>query len=257
MITMLLPLIFALQTDPTPAPVALPPTPLREIGRTASRPVCTNIVVHANTAIMDSLNNDQDLTVAINHLQTTDIDGATAAERRARLADLMSFASKIRTSSSAGNAEVKRLRELAAAEKDPERKAELKEFADALGGALYRQKLAADDLAKAVTNIEGRQASTHGIQEAGLGEQTAAERAETSVMTSQATNSNTSNLPTPQPMGRTVDPKRDPLFYTDRTVKKVNEVLVATATDFKARMGKILSDEGHAADHSLGATTGC
>jgi hypothetical protein len=255
MITLLLPLIFALQTDPTPAPVALPPTPLREIGRTNSRPVCTNIVVHANSAIMDSLNNDQDLTVAINHLQTTDIDGATASERRARLADLMSFASKIRVSASAGDAEVKRLRELAAAESDPERKAELKAFADALGGALFRQKLAADDLAKTVTNVEGRQAAAHGIQEIGLGDQTAAERAQNAVIQSQSASAQ-NNVATPQPNGK-VDPSKDPMFATDRTVRKVNEVLVAAAANFKSRMPKILSDEGHAADHSLGATTGC
>jgi hypothetical protein len=254
MITMLLPLIFALQTDPTPAPVALPPTPLREIGRTNSRPVCTNIVVHANSAIMDSLNNDQDLSVAINHLQTTDIDGANAAERRTRLADLMSFASKIRTSSSAGDAEVKRLRELAAAEKDPDRKAELKAFADALGGALFRQKQAADDLAKAITNVEGRQSATHGIQELGLGEQTAADRAQQSVVASQASGT---QMATPTPVNGRVNPSTDPMFATDRTIKKVNEVLVAAANDFKARMAKILNDEGHAADHSLGATTGC
>jgi hypothetical protein len=253
MITMLLPLIFALQTDPTPAPVALPPTPLREIGRTTSRPVCTNIVVHANSAIMDSLNNDQDLTVAINHLQTTDIDGANAAERRKRLADLMSFASKIRTSSSAGNAEVKRLRELAAAETNPERKAELTAFADALGGALFRQKLAADDLAKLVTNVEGRQEANHGIQEDGWAPQTAAEKAENNVRAAQATNI----MPTAMPHDRKTDPKDDPLFATDRTVKRVNDVLVSAASNFKSRMPKILSDEGRAADHSLGATTGC
>jgi hypothetical protein len=171
------------------------------------------------------------------------------------LADLMSFASKIRVSASAGDAEVKRLRELAAAESDPERKAELKAFADALGGALFRQKLAADDLAKTVTNVEGRQAAAHGIQEIGLGDQTAAERAQNAVIQSQSASAQ-NNVATPQPNGK-VDPSKDPMFATDRTVRKVNEVLVAAAANFKSRMPKILSDEGHAADHSLGATTGC
>src|SRR5471030_1877760 len=177
MITMLLPLVFALAGDPTPAPDTAPPTPLREIGRVRSLSACATIVVHANSAITDALSNDQDLAVAVNHLRTTDIDGATAAERRKRLADLLSFAVRIRTLSSAGDAEVKRLRDMATAENDPERKVELKSFADALGGALFRQKLAADDLARAVTIIEGRQAASHGIQDEGAAPVTAAERA--------------------------------------------------------------------------------
>ena len=254
MITMLLPLIFALAGDPTPAPDTAPPTPLREIGRVRSLSACATIVVHANSAIDDALSNDQDLAVAVNHLRTTDIDGANAAERRKRLADLMSFAVRIRTSSSAGDAEVRRLRDMAAAEKDPERKAELKAFADALGGALFRQKLAADDLAKAVTNMDGRQSANHGIVDEGAAPVTAAEKAQDTVTRSQPDNRTD---PRPQSPGSLKAIGDSNLFFTDRSVKPVNSILVKMADDFAARFAPILRDEGRAADHSLGATTGC
>lgn len=254
MITMLLPLVFALAGEPTPAPDASPPpTPLREIGRVRSLSTCGTIVVHANSAITDALNNDQDLAVAVNHLRTTDIDGANVIERRKRLADLMSFAIRIRTASSAGDAEIKRLRDMAAAEKDPERKIELKGFADALGGALFRQKRAGDDLAKAITNIEGRQSVADAIQDEGAGPVTAAQRAEDSVTRNQPGSLDPRHSVGPGVTKSTGD--YSPLVY--HSVIPVNAMLVKVADDFSARFANILKDEGQAADHSLGATTGC
>ena len=41
------------------------------------------------------------------------------------------------------------------------------------------------------------------------------------------------------------------------TPGQVNDLLRQVADDFQARTPAILSDEGIAADHSLGATTGC
>jgi hypothetical protein len=257
MITMLLPLVMALAADPTPAPSVSapstpPPTRLQEIGRTRALPVCSNIVVHANSAITDALNNDQDLAVAINHLRTTDLDNATAQQHKARMADLMAFATKMRTSSSAGDAEVKRLRELAAASSDPERKAELKAFADALGGALFRQKRAADDLDKALVIMDGRRAATKGITDDGLPPPTAAQIARAGMATPDPNLSSTDNI------GNTKQVMRaDPLFVTDRTVTSQNAQLLHIADDLYARTNFILIDEGTAADHSLGATTGC
>jgi len=253
MITMLLPLVLALVADPTPAPNAPPPTRLQEIGRTRSLPVCSNIVVHANSAITDALNNDQDLAVAINHLRTTDLDNATSLQHRARMADLMAFATKMRTSASSGDAEVKRLRDLAAASPDPERKAELKSFADALGGALFRQKRAADDLDKALVIIDGRRAATKGITDDGQPPPTAAQIARAGMATPEPSMQNTSDsLSNMKPVMRS-----DPLFTTDRTVTSQNAQLLRVADDLSARTNLILIDEGNAADHSLGATTGC
>ncbi|MFN2461071.1 MAG: hypothetical protein ABR591_10345 [Candidatus Velthaea sp.] len=239
----LLPLVIALAGDPSPAPQpssAPPPTPLKEIGRTRALPVCTTIVVHANGAITNALNNDQDLAIVINHLRTTDLDGANVMQHRERINDLVALAKKIRESSSAGDAEVKRLRDLAVASKDPQRKADLKAFADALGGALLRQKRAAVDLDKAITIMEGRRA--------------------TAVLRSPEDSQPQALTPrgmSPQRPDNPLDQSNYGPNGASRNVASQNAVLKTVANDLEARATPILIDEGVAADHSLGATTGC
>ena len=63
----------------------------------------------------------------------------------------------MRVASSAADGEIKKLREYAANSPDPKRKEELKAFADALGGALYRQKKAAVEFMRDVTIMRGRE----------------------------------------------------------------------------------------------------
>lgn len=225
MITMLVPLMLALAVEtPSPAPsAAAPPTRLQEIGRVQALSVCTTIVVHANSAISEALSNDTDIAITINRLQTTDLDGANEIQRHRAMADLSMLATRIREASSAGDAEVKRLRALAAAAPDVTRKAELKAFADALGGALYRQKRAAVDLHKMLAIIDGRQAVA-------------------GVRTSR------------DPRGM----RPSSAFGDDGFAREsYNDSLRQVAADFQDRTKLILDDEGVAADHSLGATTGC
>jgi hypothetical protein len=229
MLSLLVPAMLLALVDPSP-------TPLREIGSVRAT-VCTTIVVHANGAIADALANDQDLAILANRLRTTDIETSNEIERNHRMNDLMTLAQRIRTASSAGDAEVKRLRALADESTNPERKAELKKFADALGGALYRQKKEAVDLDKLVAVIEGRRASAEAratVSDANTGFGTA-------INQPGATTANYPSTPVSQPT-------ESPGW---------NRMLRDAADDFATRLPLILSDEGVAADHSVGATTGC
>ena len=149
---MLLPIVVALAAAPAaPAPSAAPaaasgtatggakPTPLTEIGRVRALPACVPIVAHANGAITQALENDRTLAIMTQNLRGTDYDKLNSLQRRNAIESLMRQAEAMRIASSAGDVEVKKLRDYAKASPDPKRKEELKTFADALGGALYRQ----------------------------------------------------------------------------------------------------------------------
>jgi hypothetical protein len=240
MLTVLVPLLVALATPSPVAPSsAPPPSQLKEIGHVESVSVCSAIVVHANSAIGVALDNDRDLAIVVNRLRTTDLDDQNEIKRRNGMNDLATLAGRVRMASAAGNAEIKRLRAMAAQTTEPSRKAELKAFADALGGAIARQRKIAVDLDKMLTIIDGRraveeidtpEAAGQRAALAGTGGPTALAAADTGLMRSPVA---------------PVAPSR------------VDDLLRSAADDFSARNGDILSDEGTAADHSLGATTGC
>lgn len=155
---LLLPIIVALAADPTPGPSsAARPTPLTEIGRVRALPACVPIVAHANGAITDALENDRTLSVIATNLRGTDFDKLNFIQRRNALERMLRQAEAIAKAAKAGDGEVKRLREYAVNSPDPKRKEELKTFADALGGALYRQKKAAVELMRDVSVMQGRE----------------------------------------------------------------------------------------------------
>ena len=229
----LLPIVLALaSTDPAPSPSAsAKPTPLTEIGRVRALPICTPIVVHANSAITTTLDNDRQLAIISLNLKNADYERMNELQRRNAFDALMKIAGAIRVQSGNADSEIKRLREYAKASPDPKRQAELKAFADAIGGAIYRQKKVAVEMMRDMTVIQGRTdaAEARAIQD------------------------------------------RDNPTSENRTMANINAqrpVLPAPPSHFNEtmrRMGKdleennqaILSDEGIAADHSIAATAGC
>lgn len=240
MLILLVPLL-AILAAPAPAPSpsdAAAPSPLKEIGRVQSLSVCSAIVVHANSAIGAALDNDQDLAITINRLRTTDLDDDNPIKRRNNMNDLQTLAGRMRTTARAGTAEIKRLRAMAAQTTVPARKADLTAFADALGGAIARQRKAAVDLDQALAIIDGRRA----VEEINTPE-LVGERASIS-----GTNQ-------PSAMTPNIGVMRNPVAPTAPT--SVNGVLRTMADDYQMRAQAIFGDEGVAADHSLGATTGC
>ncbi|HYW53301.1 MAG TPA: hypothetical protein VE826_04975 [Dongiaceae bacterium] len=245
---MFLPLVVALiAADPVPAPSSAPapatgsassaasaakPTPLTEIGRVRALPACVPIVAHANGAITQALDNDRTLAIISTNLHATDFDKLNVLQRRNAIDALMKQAEAMRVASSAGDAEVKKLREYAKASPDPKRKEELKTFADALGGALYRQKKAAVEFMRDISIMRGREDA----QEV-------------------------------RDIMKTANPA-PPLVATQVSVREMAGALPAPAPTYNKQMqylgdtldgltAGILTDEGVAADHSVAATSGC
>jgi len=229
---MLLPIVLALATDPGPAASSAPrPTPLTEIGRVRALPACVPIVAHANGAITQALDNDRTLAILSNNAHNTDFDKLNFLQRRNSIEALMKQAEAIRIASSSGDVEVKKLREYAAAATDPERKAELKAFADALGGAMYRQKKAAVEFMRDVTIMHGREDAAEGRE---------------------LMRQNNPVPPNLQAQGMANLPSILP-GNPDSYNKQFNQIGDAIDADVQG----VMSDEGLAADHSIAATSGC
>jgi hypothetical protein len=227
----ILPLVVALATVPSPGP-STRPTPLQEIGRVRALPACTPIVVHANGAITQALDNDRGLAILTTNLRAVDYDKLNVIQRRNAIDGLEKQASEIRINAGTADGEIKRLREYAVASPDPQRKAELKAFADALGGALLRQKRAADELMRDITIAQGR-----------------TEAAEVREITARD-NRLTANGNGPLMSGMARSPLPDgPSSW--------NDVMRSIAGSIDDRNQAIVADEGVAADHSIAATSGC
>ena len=239
---MLLPIVVALAAaEPAPAASTAPtassaPTPLKEIGRVRALPACVPIVAHANGAITQALDNDRTLAIMSNNLRATDFDKLNVLQRRNAIEALMKQAEAMRVASSAGDVEVKKLREYAVNSPDPKRKAELKAFADALGGALYRQKKAAVEFMRDVTIMRGREEA----QEArDIMHRDNALTAPPTLQAQQMNDTAAYGGPLPQP----------PTVY-NKQMRLIGDTLDQLTQG-------ILVDEGTAADHSIAATSGC
>lgn len=214
---------------PAPAPSS---GPLKEIGRVRVSAACGNIVVHANSAISSALRNDATMARTANRLRAMDLESSEMSMHRG-LVELDRLAAQLHDDAIHGDGEVKRLRELADKATDPARKAELRAFADSLGGALYRQKKAAADLSGFIAYMQYHEMRTPSETEAKIN---GASQQDTVMRT-----------PPPPPayevgMHRTETP---------------NQMAVEAATDFETRLREIAIDESRAADHSEGAVSGC
>lgn len=228
----LLPLVVALASAPSPAPsTASRPTPLTEIGRTRTAPICTTIVVHANGAITSALDNDRSLAILTTNLKNVDFDRLNELQRRNAINDLMDQAGKIRIAGKAADDEIKKLRAYAKASDDPERKAELKAFADALGGAIYRQTKAANEFMRDVTIMQGREdaGEARGIRD----------------------------RDGPQPDTGAMQIAAANRVHVPDGPKSYNQAFRSVAGDLSDLATGIAVDEGVAADHSIAATSGC
>jgi hypothetical protein len=231
----LLPIIIALAADPTAAPTGAPaPSPLKEIGRVRALPACVPIVAHANGAITEALENDRTLAIVSTNLHNTDYDKLNFIQRRNAMEAMLRHAEAIAKAAKAGDAEVKRLREYAVASPDPARKEELKTFADALGGALYRQQKAAVEMQRDIAILRGRESAQESRE---IRDQDAPTASRPGMPPGLFTP--TPLRPTPSP-----DPRYDDHFKV--LAGKMDELTQG-----------IVRDEGIAQDHSIAATSGC
>ncbi|MBV8074003.1 MAG: hypothetical protein JO140_01150 [Candidatus Eremiobacteraeota bacterium] len=219
-------------TAASPAPSAAPAgsaaagkEQLKEIGRVTSNAMCTAIVMRANSAIGATLRNDQTVGIAIQTLRHVDLDTHNSIDKRKAMSDIGKLSDELRSSAGSAEEQIKKLREMSEQATDPTRKADLKEFADALGGALNRQKRIGADLARMLVIIEGRDARVEAHRDIAY--------------------SNPGGL-TPW---RVWDAEFDTMHY--------NSMARAAAKEVEDRTLSIAADESKAADHIVGAVNGC
>jgi len=156
--------------QPAPAPASTAPAvsagtkTLREIGRVRARSVfCSQVIGHADDAIQTALGNDTRMAFTISNLRTIDMDGSPVKKANGTH-QLLGEYTQLRAAAVAGEGQVKLLRADADAATDPDQKAELKRFADALAGALERQKKMADRISRYVAYADAHAALDENAQ---------------------------------------------------------------------------------------------
>jgi hypothetical protein len=137
--------------EPSPAASALP-----EIGRVRANSACQMIVEHARVAITNAVHNDRRL-FSLATVMDRVSPNATVGDKKVRAVDVLAqWASSIESDAAEAQAAIDRLRADAAASTDETRKRELKAFADALAGAVARQRYAAHEVQRGLFLIGAR-----------------------------------------------------------------------------------------------------
>ncbi len=244
---------YASAPPPVPAPTAAPA--LKVIASVRSTPRCAEIVTHANSAIGSALNNDVQLQQLITRLRAFNLDDGNPIHRRNGLDALGEFAKNLTKQARSADDEVKRLRALAEKSTDPQEKKELKAFADAVGGALWRQQKIARDLNGYLASVDFQDMATftEGQQQAnralfGVPDPYISTVADT--------------RPNAGTDGRrnSIDPStgmRPPPLGHDPNVPTATQEATAAASDFASRLPDITLDENSAAQHVTGALSRC
>ncbi|HEX5274599.1 MAG TPA: hypothetical protein VFW34_04925 [Candidatus Rubrimentiphilum sp.] len=246
---------FAAAPPPVAAASPAPVTALKVIANVRSTSRCAEIVTHANSAISSALNNDVQLQQLITRLRAINLDDGNPIHRRNGLDALGEFAKTLTKQSRAADGEVKRLRALAEKSTDPQEKTELKAFADALGGALWRQQKIARDLNGYLAAVDFQDMAT--FTEA----QQAANRAVFGVPDPFiSTVADTKPNPGVDRNRSPIDPStgmRPPPLGHDINQATATQEATAAAKDFESRLLDITSDENGAAQHVTGALARC
>ncbi|MHB8145647.1 MAG: hypothetical protein ACYDGM_00095 [Vulcanimicrobiaceae bacterium] len=234
-----MPLLLALASV-TPAPSATPATlaPLHEIMRVRSSALCAEFASHANGAIDATTTNDSTLLGLIDSLGTTAMDDNVIAYNR-EIVTLQNLANNITRQWSIGEREVGQVRALAAKSTNPQEKLELMASANALGGALWRQRRIARDLGGFVAFLEANQM---------LSSNTGGERAASAMVDPRG----------PYFIPGITAPPPDPLPFPGAADDPSPDAqAMAAAKDFQGRLGAIGQDEIQSAVHIEQASEGC
>lgn len=231
----------------SPAPSATPA--LKTIATVRSSSRCAEIITHANSAIGAALSNDGILRQTITFLQMTNLDDGNAIHRRNAMNSLGDLAKTLMKQARSGDDEVKRLRMLAKQTKDPQQAKALKDFADELGGALWRQQTIARDLNGFLAYEDMKQMSSWSDSEQQMNE------ANFGVPDPQA------QMPTDLPRGSNAPSRMTyqppPYIGHDPNAPTATQYAQAAAQDFANRLPDITLDERHAASHVDESITTC
>lgn len=224
-------LLASLATGPA---TAAPSSPLKTISSVRSTARCTEIVNTANTAINEAVQGDSVVLAAIERLRIVNLDDGNILHRRAGLAALGALASRMYEQSLAGAKRVTRLRLLARTAPDVKEGAQLKSFADALGGALGRQEKIARDINGYLAFIDARDMMS-----------------DSPMVNNDALGSFPYGYGPPRGFLTPAEDAGDP------NGPSATEYARNAAADFQQRLPDIALDEQHAADAVPGALQGC
>lgn len=239
--------------SPAPQPTATPA--LKTIASVRSTSRCAAIITHANSAIATTIDDDALIGQTITMLRVTNLDDGNAIHRHNGLNALGELAKKLTQQARAGDDEVKRLRKIASETKNPKDAKALKDFADELGGALWRQQkiardlngyLAYEDFRDMSTLDESQKQANEGVF--GVPDPTL----ETPVNIAGAHAVYGSG-----PNAGQAAPSLPPLIGHDPNQPSSNDYARAAASDFQQRTAAILVDENDAASRVDGAINGC
>lgn len=229
LVSLVLAVVLAQAAAPAPSPASTPEpsasaSSLREIGHVYSNGACTAIATRANSAISAALRNDQTVVMMVSSLRTVDLDSSNRLTKINGLKQLERYAEDVRLSAMEATAQIKQLRDLASQSTDPVRKEELKQFADALGGALGRQQKMGRDLQGMLVRIAGRESTVDIYQ-------------------------TMEQHPDMVPPWNWADVDYHTSVYNKMAVREANWIEIQTPL--------VNGDEAKAADHVVGAVNGC
>jgi hypothetical protein len=152
-------LLATAQPAPSPTPVPTEP-PLREIGRVhVTTPLCKTLATRAVVAANLALEDDRKITFTLGTLRGVDLDKNIVAKNRGTDQIRREYVA-LRAGAVQGEAEMKKFREALKEVTNDEQRAALEKFADALDGALYRQKKLAEDLGRYIAWLDSQEPLT-------------------------------------------------------------------------------------------------
>jgi hypothetical protein len=150
--------VFAAATVSSPGPQASPTeAPLREIGRVrATTPQCKTLAAHASAAVDQEQQGDRRVVLTLISFRTDEFDKSVIAKSHSTT-DLRHEYVAMRAGAVAGLAEMKAFRESIKEVTDETQRADLEKFADALAGALERQKKLAEELGRYIAWLDSQE----------------------------------------------------------------------------------------------------
>ncbi|HMD01512.1 MAG TPA: hypothetical protein VKG44_00980 [Candidatus Baltobacteraceae bacterium] len=226
---------FAASGVASPPPIVAAPdqsdAPLREIGHVrATDPLCKSLVSHATAAVNVFLDDNLRIAQTVQLLRTIDLDSSPLAKSLGSR-DMTRRYVTLRASAVQGVGEMKAFLDEAKTEPNESQRAELIAFANALEGAIYRQKKIAEDLSRFIAYVDSHDGLTSDEQE------------EARVALQAAQNDSRTFV--------------DPFGWENDIPPQLSQRAKYGAEQLEQRSKPIASDAARAAAHVEGAFSGC
>lgn len=247
---MLVHIVLAVLSTAAPAasPAPSPTPPLKEIVHVRASAFCSQFAHHANSAIDSATRNDVALSSLISSLRSNAFAG-NVISRNNEMLRLQQIADAITKDWRNGEGDVNELRKLAERATDPAEKKELKDSADALGGALWRQRKIARDLDGFVSYLHTRDMAGIDESQGDMNQALFGTRDARDTIRDVAISRGGS--------GGSDWIYSNPGLANEPTSAPISDQAAVAAHDFEQRIPDIVHDEINAAEHVTTASDNC